>query len=101
MWYLTRMVKNANENIKHTVANKEKIRATVNSYLGMLVHINAYKLRREICRIIESSPMAKIFQAAPDYSKIIIRPEYTTEAYYLHKFKKLKQQLKPYYYEIR
>ena len=84
-----------------TVANKEKIRDSVNSYLGLLGHINAYKLRREICRIIELSPMAKIFTVAPDYSKVVIRPQYTMAAYYRHKFKELKQHLKPYYYEIR
>lgn len=101
MWYLTRMVEKANESKHFTVANKEKIRDSVNSYLGLLGHINAFKIRREICRIIESSPMAKIFTVAPDYSKVIIRPQYTMAAYYRHKFKELKQHLKPYYYEIR
>ena len=70
-------------------------------YAYVLGHINAYKLRREICRIIELSPMAKIFTVAPDYSKVVIRPQYTMAAYYRHKFNELKQHLKPYYYEIR
>ena len=78
-----------------------EIRATINSYLGLLRHINGYKLRKEIYRQIESSALSKVFEAAPDYSKIIIRPQFSTEAYYKQQFKHLKKQLKTYYHEIR
>lgn len=31
------------------MAMLEKVRATINSYLGMMVHFNSYKIRRRIC----------------------------------------------------
>lgn len=101
MWYITRIVRKADENRSFVVKNKEKIRDSVNSYFGLLGHINAFKLRRKICWIIQSSQLSKVFLSAPDFSKIMIRKEYTIETYYKTQFKQLKHNLKPCYYEVR
>ena len=94
MWYLERTVRKATENSDYAVIYKEKIQQSVNSYLGMLQHMDAFKLRREICQRIEASPIGEVFEASDDYKKISIKPEYTTAAYYEHEYKSLKQQLK-------
>lgn len=99
MWYLERTIRKASENKDYAFIYKDKIRDSVNSYCGLLRHINAYKLRRKICRSIGESPIGIVFKAAPDYTKIVIRPKYTTEAYYKNEYKSLKQQLKLLYYD--
>ena len=93
MWYLERTIRKANENSSYAVAYKNKILASVNSYLGMLQHMNCYKLRREICQRIESSPIGNVFEADDNYTKIIIKAEYKDAAYYAREYKLLKKQL--------
>lgn len=94
MWYLERTIRKATANKEYAVVYKDKIRDSVNSYLGMLRHISGYKLRREICWQIEGSPIGEVFEVADGYKKITIKPEYTAAAYYSKECKLLKQQLK-------
>lgn len=101
MWYLDRTIKKSTENSIYAVAYKDKIQQTVNSYLGLLQHMNAFKLRRDVCRRIEASPIGEVFEASDDYKKISIKPEYSTAAYYEREYKLLKQQLKSTFYEVR
>ena len=72
---------------------KEKIRDSVNSYLGFLRHISGYKLRRKICRAIAVSPLSEVFAVASDYTKITIVPKHSTDAYYRQQYHQLKIQL--------
>lgn len=93
-WYLERTIRKSLENPNYAVFNKEKIRDSVNSYLGMLRHMDAYKLRKNVCEEVESSPLGVVFSVAEDFTKIIIKPEYTVNAYYENEYKSLKKQLK-------
>ena len=58
----------------------------------MLRHLSAYKLRRRICAIIEASALSAIFEAAPDYTKITIREQYSTKTFYKSAYRAIKQQ---------
>lgn len=93
-WYLERTIRRATENSGYVVAYKDEIRDSLNSYLGMLRHMDAYKLRRWICKTVVTSPIGAVFSHSPDYTKVIIKPEFTTKAYYRREYKSLKQHLK-------
>lgn len=92
MWYLERTTRRAAADFTFATKYKDKILSTLNSYLGMLRHISGYKLRRRICNIVAASPLAAIFEAAPDYSKLIIRQQYTNKTYYKTAYRAIKQQ---------
>lgn len=91
--YLERTIRKASENPNYAHYYKEKIRDSVNSYLGFLRHISGYKLRRKICRAIAASPLSEVFTVAPDFTKITIVPKHSTDAYYRQQYKLLKIQL--------
>ena len=93
-WYLERTIRRATENSGYVVAYIDEIRDSLNSYLGMLRHMDAYKLRRWICKTVVTSPIGAVFSHSPDYTKVIIKPEFTTKAYYRREYKSLKQHLK-------
>ena len=92
-WYLERTIRKASENPNYAHYYKEKIRDSVNSYLGFLRHISGYKLRRKICRAIAVSPLSEVFVVAPDFTKITIVPKHSTDAYYRQQYQQLKIQL--------
>ena len=92
-WYLERTIRKAGENPNYAHYYKEKIRDSVNSYLGFLRHISGYKLRRKICRAIAASPLSEVFAVSPDYTKITIVPKHSTDAYYRQQYHQLKLQL--------
>ena len=94
MWYLERTVRKANEWSGYAFAHREQIMATLNSYLGMLRHLDAYRLRIRICKAVSESPLGKVLVPSVDFKKITIRKEYTPKVYYLNEYKKLKQSLK-------
>ena len=100
MWYLERTIRKASGNKDYAVIYKDKIRDTVNSYIGFLKHISGYKLRREICWRIEESPIGEVFNIADGYKKIVIKPEYSSKTYYQNECKLLKSQLKSMLYEV-
>ena len=93
-WYVERTIRKAENSSKYAFVYKEKIMSSVNSYLGMLRHMDAFKLRKRICRQIAESPLGKIFEIAPDFTKITIKKDYSTETYYKQQYKLLKRQLK-------
>lgn len=101
MWLLERIIRRANESEDYVLIYEDKIRDSINSYLGLLRHISGYKLRREICWRIEDSPIGMVFDISDGYKKITIKPEYTTAAYYQREYKSLKQHLKSLMYEVR
>ena len=94
MWYLQRTIRKATEWNGHTFAHCEQIASSLNSYLGMLRHLDAYRLRIRICLMVAESPLGEVLAPSCDYSKITIRRQYTRQHYYLNELKNLKQQLK-------
>lgn len=93
-WYVERIVRNAENNANYAILHKDKILATVNSYLGFLRWCNAYRLRKWVCDQITGSPIGKVLMADKNYTKVTIRRMYTDKFYYHQEFKNLKQQLK-------
>lgn len=94
VWYLERTVRKAEQHPGFTLSHCEKIVSSLNSYLGMLRHLNAYRLRKHICDTVAASPLGAVLQPSHDCLKITIRKQYTTKQYYLNEYRKLKQQLK-------
>lgn len=54
----------------------EKLRATINSYLGMMVHHKSYKVRRRICEMYILPKWGKYIYFVEDFSKCVIRNQY-------------------------
>lgn len=92
MWYLERTIRRTNEDFAFATLHKEQILSTINPYLGMLKHMSAYKLRRQICNIIDTSTLHAIFDYADDYTKLVIRKNYTTKAFYLSAYRATKER---------
>ena len=94
-WYIDRTIGKASVKTKYVFVYKDKILSSVNSYLGMLRQMNAFKLRRKICKQIETSTLGRVFEISPDFTKITIKKQYSTKTYYKQQYKLLKKQLKP------
>lgn len=56
---------------------KEDFMATINSYLGILKHCNAYNLKKEYIEKLKHSRWNIVFKFAPDYHKVNIKKQYT------------------------
>lgn len=54
----------------------EKLRATINSYLGMMIHHKSYKVRRKICEKHILPTWGKYIYFVEDFSKCVIRLAY-------------------------
>lgn len=93
MHYLCKTIAKANADSSYALAYKDKILSSVNSYLGMLRHMSAYNLRKQICNRIQQSALGIVFDIDKDYKKIIIRKNYSTEEYYRKEYKKIKNNL--------
>ena len=89
---MERTIRRTNSDFSFALLHKEQILSTVNSYLGMLRHMSAYKLRRRMCNMIEASSLRAIFEPAEDYTKIAIRKNYTTKAFYHSAYRDIKQR---------
>ena len=74
--------------------NRETVFCSVNSYLGLLKHCSAYRLRREIVLRVVSTRFGIPFSFADDYSKLIMRPNYTTPYIYSLYYNELRQRHK-------
>lgn len=93
-WFIERTVRKADMDQNYILTHKDKILATINSYLGFLKWCNSYRLRKWICDQITGSKIGMVMEAAEDYSKVTIKPHFTKKYYYHQEFKKLKHQLK-------
>lgn len=93
-WFIERTVRKADLDKNYAITHKDKILATLNSYLGFLKWCNAYRLRKQICDKVTSSALGMVLEASKDYSKVTIRPHYTKKHYYHQAFKELKHNLK-------
>ncbi len=58
------------------VALLEKVRASINSYLGLMCHYNSYKVRRKICEQYILPTWGKYLFFVEEFSKCVIRREY-------------------------
>lgn len=92
LWYVERTARRADKDFSRVLACKDKVLSSVNSYLGLLKHLSAYRLRRMICEQIEASPLGKIFDVAEDYTKITIRREYSDETYFRKAYRTVKKR---------
>lgn len=92
-WFVERSIRRANEAKSYAITHKEKVLATINSYLGFLKWCNGYNLRKEIVDRILESPFGLVFEAPEDYSKISIKKDFTKKAYYKNEYRKLKNNL--------
>ena len=73
---------------------EDKVQDTVNSYLGMLRHMNGFRLREWLCDAVAGSSLGLVLEPSANCEKVTIRPMYTKKNYYLNECKKLKQSLK-------
>lgn len=58
------------------IALLEKLRASINSYLGLMCHYNSYKVRRKICEKYILPTWGKYLYFEEGFSKCIIKKEY-------------------------
>ena len=61
---------------KERVALLEKLRASVNSYLGLMCHYNSYNVRRKICTQYILPTWGKYIYFVESFTKCVIRAEY-------------------------
>ncbi len=58
------------------MAMLEKVRATINSYLGLMCHYNSYKVRRNICMKYILPTWGKYLFFEEEFHKCVLRREY-------------------------
>lgn len=58
------------------VAMLDKLRASINSYLGMMIHYKSYKVRRKICMQYILPFWGEYIYFVEDFSKCVIRIKY-------------------------
>lgn len=58
------------------VAMLEKLRASINSYLGLMCHYNSYKVRRKICEKYILPTWGKYLYFEEEFHKCVLRWEY-------------------------
>ena len=92
VWYMERTIRRVSKDFAFATTHKEQILSTINSYLGMLRHMSAFKLRRRMCSMIENSPLTAVFDYAEDYTKITIRHRYSTQVFYMAAYRATKQR---------
>lgn len=54
----------------------EKVRASINSYLGLMCHYNSYKVRRKICEKYILPIWGKYLYFEEEFTKCVLRREY-------------------------
>ncbi len=72
------------------VALLEKVRASINSYLGMMCHYNSYKVRRSICEKYILPIWGKYIYFEDEFRRCIIRKEYDANRQLRKRLKKRK-----------
>lgn len=62
----------------------ETFMQSYNSYMGMLIHMNTYNMRKSLTRKLKRSPWFKVFKFdTKRYSKIVVKKRYTTKQKYM------------------
>lgn len=83
-------------NPKQAVKLLEPLVASVNSYLGFMIHYKTYKIRRKLLTETLASGWRKYLEIAPDMSKVTIKPTYKPMSKALSKLKNKKKRRKKY-----
>lgn len=93
-WYVERTVERLSHRSAGYIAQfADKITSTINSYLGMLRHMNGYRLRKWICNEITGGRLGDVLMPSSDFTKITIKPQYARVNIYLNECKELKHML--------
>lgn len=76
--FITTMMKFNNQGTTHAkrVAMLEKVRASINSYLGLMCHFNSYNVRRKICEKYILPTWGKYLYFEDGFCKCVLRREY-------------------------
>jgi len=72
--------KQALGNVAFQIQNCEKFAATINSYLGMLKHLDEFNKRKEICDKVFSVWSKVMYPDRQNFYKMIVRKRYKTKA---------------------
>ena len=72
----------------------EKLRASINSYLGMMVHFKSYKIRRNICEKYILPTWGEYLYFAEGYAKCVIKAKYNRLYVVRHRLKNHKYAAK-------
>lgn len=70
----------ARDNVAFQIENCEKFAATINSYLGMLQHIDEFNKRKEICMKVFEVWSKVMYPDRENYYKMTVRKRYKTKA---------------------
>lgn len=68
----------------------EKLRASINSYLGMMVHYKSYKIRRKICEQYILPFWGEYIYFVQDFSKCVIKVKYDRRNVIKHRLRSHK-----------
>lgn len=82
------------KNKKYMERNCEHFLQSLNSYLGMLIHMNMYKYRKKILEIIENNFGDYYIIDKKDYAKINIKKRFSTTQKYIYYIKQKKKNEK-------
>lgn len=74
--------------------NCEHFLQSLNSYMGMLIHMNMYKYRKKILEIIENNFGDYYIIDKKDYAKINIKKRFSTTQKYIYYIKQKKKNEK-------
>ena len=76
--FISAMMTFNNQGTTHVkrVAMLEKVRASINSYLGLMCHFNSYKVRRKICEKYILPIWGKYLYFEDEFHKCVLRREY-------------------------
>ncbi|MCR5646092.1 MAG: hypothetical protein K6F96_06885 [Bacteroidales bacterium] len=94
MWKVRRMSRRAAEDRVYLFSTLEHLQQTVNSYLGMFIWFNTYRLRTEILGELKSGPYGRYLLFPEGYRKINIKPQCTRQAHYKRKNRERKKSMK-------
>jgi len=72
----------------------EQVTASVNSYLGFMVHYKTFKIRKRLLSEVLADGWRKYLDIAPDVSKVTIKPAYKPASKALLKIKHKKRRRK-------
>ncbi|MEI3545352.1 MAG: RNA-directed DNA polymerase [Alphaproteobacteria bacterium] len=79
----------------------EQVAASINSYLGFMIHYKTFKIRRRLLTEVLAPGWRKYLEIAPDMSKVTIKPAYKPVAKAVNKLKNKKKRRKKFMRPLR
>ncbi len=74
----------------------EQVTASINSYLGFMIHYKTFKIRRKMLAAVLAPGWRKYLDIAPDLSKVTIKPAYKPVVKAAEKLRNKKKRRKKY-----